>query len=155
MGRVAQESLAVHAAVCAVLGIDPETVVLVDRNHRDEHVDIHHADGYIERRDMDVDLLHRILDAERTARERTRPVRGAPVSGETRERAIALLAAHQAVMEVSGYADPSASPVAACMKCGGEPADVPDADRWIAAHQIDMLAAAGIEPFAVDRVVAP
>lgn len=75
------------------------------------------------------------------------------MSGETRERAVALLADHQAVMEVSGYADPSASPIAVCMKCGGEPADVPDADRWIAEHQIDVLAAAGIEPFAVDRVV--
>lgn len=70
MSRVSEESLAVHAAVCAVLDVDPETVVLIDRNYRDERVDIHHSSGYIERRAMDVDLLHRMLDAERTARER-------------------------------------------------------------------------------------
>lgn len=70
MPRVSEEALAVHAAECAVLDVDPDTVVLIDGNRRDGHVDIHHVGGYIERRDMDVDLLHRLLDAGRAARER-------------------------------------------------------------------------------------
>lgn len=66
------------------------------------------------------------------------------MSGETRERAVALLSEHQ-------------QRTAACL-CGEAPdtsisVDTRRRAAWMAAHQIDVLAAAGIEPFAVDRVV--
>lgn len=76
------------------------------------------------------------------------------MTATTRETAVGILAVHQAAVDVIGHADPVAVAVAACVTCGGD-YDVTDgAAQWIAEHQLAVLAAAGITPFAITRVVA-